>query len=86
MTTDSDDFPGDDDKRRASDPTQRATRPGKRTTLGVRRDRGRQPARRCLSPQSGIAELLRTTPGGHGSPVNLTTERGVVVTVDECAA
>jgi 23S rRNA pseudouridine2604 synthase len=37
MTTDSDDFPGDDDKRR-SDPTQRATRPGKRTTLGVRRD------------------------------------------------
>ncbi|MBA9870991.1 pseudouridine synthase [Ralstonia pickettii] len=37
MTTDSDDFPSDDDKRR-SDPTQRATRPGKRTTLGVRRD------------------------------------------------
>lgn len=38
MTTDSDDFPGDDDKRGASDPTQRATRPGKRATLGVRRD------------------------------------------------
>lgn len=38
MTTDSDDFPGDDDKHRASDPTQRATRPGKRATLGVRRD------------------------------------------------
>ena len=36
MTTDSDDFPGDDDKRR-SDPTQRATRPGKRTTLGTAR-------------------------------------------------
>ena len=38
MTTDSDDFPGDDDKRGASDPTQRAIRPGKRATLGVRRD------------------------------------------------
>jgi 23S rRNA pseudouridine2604 synthase len=38
MATDSDDFPGDDDKRRAGDPTQPATRPGKRSTLGVRRD------------------------------------------------
>lgn len=36
MATDSDDFPGDDDKRRAGDPTQPAARV--LPTLGVRRD------------------------------------------------
>lgn len=52
--TDSDDFPGDDTKRSASDPTQRATRPGKRATLGVRRDDTGNPVRttgkRCAPP------------------------------------
>jgi 23S rRNA pseudouridine2604 synthase len=48
MTTDSDDFPGDD-KRRA-DPTQPATRPGKRATLGVRRDDAGNPVRSTGKP------------------------------------
>ncbi|MGD7317613.1 hypothetical protein, partial [Ralstonia pseudosolanacearum] len=49
--TDSDDFPGDDTKRSASDPTQRATRPGKRATLGVRRDDTGNPVRTTIEPR-----------------------------------
>ncbi|MDN4062421.1 MULTISPECIES: pseudouridine synthase [Ralstonia solanacearum species complex] len=48
--TDSDDLPGDDTKRLANDPTQRATRPGKRTTLGVRRDDAGNPVRTTGKP------------------------------------
>ncbi|WP_125026404.1 pseudouridine synthase [Ralstonia solanacearum] len=48
--TDSDDLPGDDTKRLANDPTQRATRPGKRATLGVRRDDEGNPVRTTGKP------------------------------------
>ncbi len=48
--TDSDDLPGDDAKRLANDPTQRATRPSKRITLGVRRDDAGNPVRTTGKP------------------------------------